>query len=83
MVCERNADSPYDPAEGRILVTRERDRGKEWIRACGTTLGADNGIGVAAMMAVAEMPGVAHGPYCRERAQRSPARSRHSASHVV
>ena len=58
MVCERDPDSPYDPREGRIHVVRDGD----WLLADGTTLGADNGIGVAAAMAVAEDSTIAHGP---------------------
>ena len=58
MVCERDPDSPYDPREGRIDVVRDGD----WVVAEGTTLGADNGIGVAAAMAVAEDSEIAHGP---------------------
>jgi len=58
MVCERDPDSPYDAREGRIHVVREGD----WVLAEGTTLGADNGIGVAGAMAAAEDQGVAHGP---------------------
>jgi dipeptidase D len=58
MVCERQPDSPYDPAEGRIKLVREG----EWLTADGTTLGADDGIAIAAMMAIAEDPSVAHGP---------------------
>ncbi len=58
MVCERDPDSPYDPRAGRISVVRDGD----WVAAEGTTLGADNGIGVAAAMAVAEDDEVAHGP---------------------
>jgi dipeptidase D len=58
MVCERDPDSPFDPREGRIHVVREGD----WLAAEGTTLGADNGIGVAAALAVAEDPAVPHGP---------------------
>jgi dipeptidase D len=58
MVCERDPDSPYDPREGRIHVVRDGD----WVAAEGTTLGADNGIGVAAAMAVADDPELAHGP---------------------
>ena len=58
MVCERDPDSPNDPREGRIEVVREDD----WVSANGTTLGADNGIGVAAAMAIAEDPAVQHGP---------------------
>jgi len=58
MVCERDPDSPFDPREGRIDVRVEDD----WVRANGTTLGADNGIGVAAALAVADDGSVEHGP---------------------
>ena len=58
MVCERDPDSPYDPREGRIHVVRDGD----WVLADGTTLGADNGIGVAGALATAEDPALAHGP---------------------
>jgi dipeptidase D len=58
MVCERLSDSPYDPAEGRIGLVRDGD----WLTADGTTLGADDGIGIAAMMALAEDPSLPHGP---------------------
>lgn len=34
----------------------------EWVRAKGTTLGADNGLGVAMGMAVAEAKDIPHGP---------------------
>jgi dipeptidase D len=57
IVCERDPDSPYDPREGRIRVVRDRD----WVRADGTTLGADNGVAIAAMLAFAES-GAPHGP---------------------
>jgi dipeptidase D len=57
MVCERDPGSPNDAREGRIEVVREDD----WVLARDTTLGADNGIGVAAAMAVAEDPEIAHG----------------------
>jgi dipeptidase D len=58
MVCERRPDSPYDPAEGRIRLVRDGD----WLTADGTTLGADDGAGVAAMMAIAEDRTIPHGP---------------------
>jgi dipeptidase D len=58
MVCEREPGSPNDPREGRIAVVRDGD----WIVADGTTLGADNGIGVAGALAVAEDPQAVHGP---------------------
>ena len=58
MVCERDPTSQFDPREGRINVDVEDD----WVVADGTTLGADNGIGVAAALAVADDSAVAHGP---------------------
>ena len=58
MVCERDPASSYDPREGRIGVLVEGD----WVIADGTTLGADNGIGVAAALAIAEDVDVEHGP---------------------
>jgi dipeptidase D len=58
MVCERHPDSPYDPREGRIRLVRDG----EWLTAEGTTLGADDGVAIAAMLAVAEDPDAAHGP---------------------
>jgi dipeptidase D len=58
IVCERDPESPFDPREGRIDVHVEDD----WVRAEGTTLGADNGIGVAAAMAVADDDATEHGP---------------------
>jgi dipeptidase D len=58
MVCERRPDSPNDPAEGRISLVRDGD----WLTAEGTTLGADDGVGIAAMMALADDESLAHGP---------------------
>jgi dipeptidase D len=58
MVGEKDSDSPHDFDKDPIKVLRE---GK-YITADGTTLGADNGIGLAAAMAVAEDPGAVHGP---------------------
>ncbi len=58
MVCEREPDSPNDPAEGRIELVRDGD----WLTADGTTLGADDGVAIAAMMALAEDESLPHGP---------------------
>lgn len=58
MVCEKNADSEHDFTRDPITVAVEED----WVVARGTTLGADNGIGVAAAMAVATDPDLRHGP---------------------
>ena len=58
MVCERDSASPNDPAEGRISLVRDGD----WLTADGTTLGADDGVAIAAMMALAEDESLPHGP---------------------
>lgn len=58
MVCERDPDSPFDPRAGRIKPTLDGD----WVAAEGTTLGADDGIGVAAALAVADDAACLHGP---------------------
>ena len=58
MVCERDPGSPNDPAEGRIVLLREGD----WLTADGTTLGADDGIAIAAMMTLVEDESIPHGP---------------------
>ena len=58
MVCEKNSDVEHDFMTEGINVAVEGD----WVVALGTTLGADNGIGVAAGMAIADDPDVVHGP---------------------
>lgn len=58
MVAEKNRDTKHDFLKDPIRPQIEG----EWIRATGTTLGADNGIGVAAAMACATDPSVVHGP---------------------
>jgi dipeptidase D len=58
MVCEREPASPNDAAEGRIALLRDGD----WLTADGTTLGADDGVAIAAMMALAEDESLPHGP---------------------
>lgn len=58
MVCERDPASPNDAAEGRIALVRDGD----WLTADGTTLGADDGVAIAAMMALVEDESLAHGP---------------------
>jgi dipeptidase D len=58
MVCERDPASPNDPAEGRIELVRDGD----WLKADGTTLGADDGVAIAAMMTLAEDESTPHGP---------------------
>jgi dipeptidase D len=58
MVCEKNKDTVHDFSRDSIRWKREG----EWIGAEGTTLGADNGIGVAAQLALIEAQGIRHGP---------------------
>ncbi|MBO4743447.1 MAG: aminoacyl-histidine dipeptidase [Bacteroidales bacterium] len=58
MVPQKNADVKHDFEKDPIETRVDGD----WLRACGTTLGADNGLGVALAMAVAEDPSVKHGP---------------------
>jgi dipeptidase D len=58
MVCEKNEDVALDFMKDPIEVRVDGD----WVKATGTTLGADNGVGVAAAMAVAEDPDAVHGP---------------------
>jgi dipeptidase D len=58
MVCEKNEGTAFDFETQPIEIVRDGD----WIRANNTTLGADNGIGVAASMAAADDPSVERGP---------------------
>ena len=58
MVAQKNADIDHDFTKDPI-VTQVVDG---WVHATGTTLGADNGIGVAAAMAVLEATDLVHGP---------------------
>lgn len=57
MVCEKNADVEHDFDNDPIETVIEG----EWLKAKGTTLGADNGIGVAAQLAVLASKDIAHG----------------------
>ncbi|MEY4098866.1 MAG: hypothetical protein RL300_37, partial [Pseudomonadota bacterium] len=58
MVCQANADTPHDFLHDPITpVLRDG-----WLVAEDTTLGADNGIGVAMMLAALEDPELIHGP---------------------
>jgi len=58
MVCEKNEGTPHNFDTDPIKVEREGD----WLKADGTTLGADNGVGVSAALAVMESTDIAHGP---------------------
>lgn len=58
MVCEKNSDKEFDfdndPIETRIV--------EGWVKANGTTLGADDGIGIAAQLALLASNDIEHGP---------------------
>ncbi len=58
MVPQKNSDKAHDFAKDPIETVIDG----EWVRANGTTLGSDNGIGVAAAMAVLASKDLAHGP---------------------
>lgn len=58
MVPQKNSDKVHNFEEDPIEAYIDG----EWITANGTTLGADNGIGVAAAMAVLEDKTLVHGP---------------------
>lgn len=58
MVCEKNADTVHDFSKDPIELVRDG----EWIRAKGTTLGADNGIAIAMALAALDDETLEHGP---------------------
>jgi dipeptidase D len=58
MVCEKNSDVEHDFAKDPIQL----EINGEWLTAKGTTLGSDNGIGLAAGMAAAVDDSLVHGP---------------------
>jgi dipeptidase D len=58
MVCEKNNDKVHDFLKDPIELVREEN----YLRANGTTLGADNGIAVAANLALMEEKELEHGP---------------------
>ena len=62
MVCEKNAGITHNFDTDPIRLVRSTVKGKDIIHADGTTLGADNGIGVALALAVATDPDAVHGP---------------------
>ena len=58
MVHQKNADTVFDFDKQGIEMYIDGD----WVKAKGTTLGADNGIGVAAIMALLASTDIAHPP---------------------
>lgn len=58
MVCEQDRGGTHDFTKDPLKLVVEDG----WVRAEGTTLGADDGIGVAVILAVLEDPSLVHGP---------------------
>jgi dipeptidase D len=58
MVTEKNTGTVHDFERDPIVPRREGG----WVKATGTTLGADNGIGAAAMLGVMTSDDLIHGP---------------------
>ena len=58
MVPQKNNDTVHDFTKDPIDAYVDGD----WVKARGTTLGADNGLGVAAILAVLEAKDLKHGP---------------------
>ena len=58
MVPQKTPDSPHNFETDAIQPWIDG----EWVKATNTTLGADNGLGVAAIMAVMEDKSLVHGP---------------------
>lgn len=58
MVCEKNSDVAHDFDKDPIQPYIDG----EWVKAKGTTLGADDGIGMAAALAVLTAEDIGHGP---------------------
>lgn len=58
MVCEKTPDSTHDFTRDPIRILRDGD----WLKADGTTLGADNGIAIAIALALAEDKTASHPP---------------------
>ena len=56
MVCQKNNDVDFDFDTQGIEMYVDGD----WVKAKGTTLGADNGLGVAAIMSILESTDIAH-----------------------
>ena len=58
MVCEKNSDVNFDFDNDPIQPYIDG----EWVKAKGTTLGADDGIGMAAQLALLVSDNISHGP---------------------
>ncbi len=62
MVPQKNADKAHDFLTDPITPLITEENGRLWVKADGTTLGADNGIGLASALAVLASDNLSHGP---------------------
>ncbi len=60
MVCEKNKDTEFDFLTDPIKLRVDGD----FVSACGTTLGADDGIAVAYILALLDSDDIPHPPLC-------------------
>ena len=58
MVCEAEKGKKYDPLKDPIVPRVDG----EWLKAAGTSLGADNAIALASALAIIESKDLTHGP---------------------
>ena len=58
MVCEKNSNTQHNFDTDPIIPFVDGD----WVKAKGTTLGADDGIGIAAQLAILDSRNIPHGP---------------------
>jgi dipeptidase D len=58
MVCEKNSDVAHDFSKDPIQLEFHG----EWLKAKGTTLGSDNGVGLAAALSLIDTKDAVHGP---------------------
>lgn len=62
MVPQKNSDKQHDFLTDAIEPLIIQEEGETWVTANGTTLGADNGIGLASALAILASDDIAHGP---------------------
>lgn len=58
MVCEKNSNTKHNFDTDPIIPYVDGD----WVKAKGTTLGADDGIGIATQLAILDASDIPHGP---------------------
>jgi len=62
MVPQKNADTEHNFLTDAIKPYIDTESDGDWVKAQGTTLGADNGIGLASALAVLASNDIPHGP---------------------